>query len=132
MITLHDAVDDVTIELPDDLFWVDEFEWDKIAQAQEYLVGGSLLIEESEKLAGRTITLAGMPDMGWVPRSTVLALQARRDLPGRQFTLTLKDSRQFTVVFNRASGAVEAEPVLPWKQTETGDWYSLTLRFTEV
>jgi len=133
MITLYDASDDITIELPDDLHWVDEFDWSPVAQSAEYTLGGCLVIEESAKLAGRPITLGGAhDDMGWVTRETVLALQGRRNIPGRTFTLTLKDARTFTVVFRQSDTPITAVPVLAWNQTESGHWYSLALRFMEV
>jgi hypothetical protein len=133
MITLYDATDDITIELPDDLHWTDEFDWSPIVQSAEYSIGGSLFLEESEMQGGRFITLGGAhEDMGWVGRDVVLALQERRDILGRKFTLTLKDSRQFVVAFRRSDTPLSATPVKLWDQTQSEDLYKIALKFITV
>jgi hypothetical protein len=131
MITLQ--YDAITINLPDDLHWVDEFSWSPVAQTADYSIGGSLFIEESTKLAGRPITLGGAyDDMGWVRRSVVKQLEVARNILGQQFTLTLKDGTVFTVMFRQEAGAVDARPVIAWDQVNDDDWYRLILKFMEV
>lgn len=49
----------VTITLPTDLNWVDEFKWSPVIQSQEYAISGSLVVDDWVKLAGRPITLQG-------------------------------------------------------------------------
>ena len=46
-----------SVELDDQFEWVDEFEWDAIAQEQERSLSGALLVQEGVKLYGRPITL---------------------------------------------------------------------------
>jgi len=46
-----------SVELDDQFEWVDEFEWDAVAQEQERSLTGALLIQEGTKLYGRPITL---------------------------------------------------------------------------
>ncbi len=132
MITLYDAVDDITVELPNDLEWVDEFDWNPVAQAIDYTLTGTLLIDEGTRQAGRFITLEGKEDMGWVTRQVVIALQGRRDISGREFTLTLPDARSFQVMFRQSDTPVQAAAVLPWKQSANEDWYTLSLKFMEI
>jgi hypothetical protein len=122
----------VSIDLPDDLFWSDEFAWSPVGQNAERTLSGVLIIEESVAIAGRPITLEGAEDMAWVTRETVLRLISLRDMTGKTFTLTLKDARTFTVKFNQAAASVDTKPVTPWKQSDDGDWYTLTLRLLEV
>ncbi len=59
------------IELPDDLLWVNEFDWNPVEQNIERSLSGALLVQEQGKLQGRPIVLSGGEDAGWVPRSVV-------------------------------------------------------------
>ena len=48
-------------------------------------------------------------------------------------TITLPDSRQFSVIFDRSNGApVEAQQVLPFAYPEDNEQYFLTLRLLTV
>lgn len=49
----------ITITLPTDLNWTDEYKWTPVVQSQEYAISGSLIVEEWVKQAGRPITLQG-------------------------------------------------------------------------
>jgi len=122
----------ISIDLPDDLYWSDEFTWSPVGQNAERTLNGALIIEESVAIAGRPITLEGAEDMAWVSRETVLQLISLRNMTGQSFTLTLKDAREFTVKFNQATASVDARPVLSWQQAADTDWYKLTLRLLEV
>lgn len=95
--------------LPSGLTWADEHAWSPVAQNTEQTLTGALVLEESAKLAGRPITLAGASDnaqyTAWIcldqpflGYSSLNDLRAALLVPGAQFTLTLHDSRSFTVV----------------------------------
>ena len=129
MITLDDGV--TSIDLPGDLEWVDEFEWSAVVAEQEYTLAGALVVDESERQAGRPITLQG--DYVWITRATVLALRAL-DVSEAQFTLTLEDGRTFTVGWNRASGdsPLVAKPVHYQAPVAVDDWYTIVLRLMEI
>ena len=45
------------LELPGDLVFRDEYSWCEVDRAFEYTLGGTQVIEQSIKLAGRPITL---------------------------------------------------------------------------
>ncbi|WP_420795629.1 hypothetical protein, partial [Endozoicomonas atrinae] len=60
-----------SITLPDDLLWINEFDWNPVEQSQERTLTGALLIQEQSKQYGRSIELSGGQDAGWVTRSTV-------------------------------------------------------------
>ena len=99
-----------SIALPDDLHWTDEHQWSPVARSSEdYSLTGALLVEVSLKLAGRPITLSGGTDR-WISTTTLAALQALNADPLWQGTLTLADSRSFTVMF-RDQG-ITATPVV--------------------
>lgn len=85
------------IKLPDGLRFSDEFAWSPVAQASEYTLTGSLIVEQSTKQAGRPITLVGGKDFAWMTRAEVSTLKALLDT-GAEMTLTLHDARHFTVL----------------------------------
>lgn len=85
------------ITLPQGLRWADEFAWSPVAQASEYTLTGSLIVEQSTKQAGRPITLIGGKNFAWMTRAEVVALKALLDA-GEAMTLTLHDARTFAVI----------------------------------
>lgn len=116
----------------DQLEWVDEFEWDAVAQEQDRSLAGNLIVQEGLKVYGRPITLSSN-GAAWFVLSLVRQLEILRDQPGRVMPLTLPDGREFYVIFNRANGAaLEARPL--WRQVNPGPdaLYELTLRLITV
>jgi hypothetical protein len=104
---------------------------------------GSLIIQESTKLAGRPVTLTGQSDgsdhTAWITRSNLITLHAALTVPGASFTLTLHDTRTFTVVpAQDGNGPISAIPLPAYKSLRPADpssdhWYALqTLRLIEV
>lgn len=120
-----------TIELPDDMTWTDEFTWRAVEQATSYGVTGALFVQATRKLAGRTITLAGDMQSGWLRRDALELLMAAAELAGQQFELTLRGVPR-TVMFDQMRGAVEATAVYDYALPEAGDFYVATVRFIEV
>jgi hypothetical protein len=129
---LFDTESGQSIELPDDLLWVDEHAWTAATANIEYLLTGALLIESAARQAGRPITLVGAPDMAWVQRSTVNHLHEWAQSPDRTLRLELTDGRAFVVRFRHADGAIEAEPVLGFPTSHPDTWYRVTLRLLEA
>ncbi|GAA4648165.1 hypothetical protein GCM10023116_04310 [Kistimonas scapharcae] len=120
------------IELPDDLLWVNEYQWQPVAQETERTLTGALLVQEQAKLYGREIELSG-EQSGWVSRSIIEALKVLEAEAGKIMTLTLADSRTFSVIFDRSNGAaVEAQQVLPYAYPDNDYLYSLTIRLLTV
>ena len=121
------------VTLPGDLIWADEFAWNPVAQSSEYSLTGVPIINESVKQAGRPITLEAK-DSGagyvWVLRSTVLALRTLAETPGWTGTLTLADTRTFSVGF-REEGVL-ADPVRFIAPLGESDAYTLTLKLQTV
>jgi hypothetical protein len=126
------------ISLPDDMEWTDEFAWLPVGQQVEVTLGGSLLVEESQQLAGRPITLEGRMDgntgFALVSRATVLALRALAAAPlTAPLVLTLADTRSFSVRFRHGDGtAVEARAMKHIVPQYSTDLYAITLRLIEV
>ena len=94
-----------TITLPDDLLWINEFEWNPVEQTTERSLTGALLVQEGQIIHGRPIILSGNGEAGWVSRLTVKSLFALTKAANKTMTLTLPDSRQFPGIFDRSNGA---------------------------
>ena len=124
-----------TVDLPNDMFWVDEHKWTPAVAKTTYSLTGALIIEGAAKLTGRPITLQPPSDMAWLPRTVVDTLRQWSATPNRRFKLVLEypsDTRQFTVVFRHQDTPLEAEPVKGFPGHDSADWFKVTLRFTDV
>ena len=116
------------LTLPQDLIWVDEFAWRKVEQTTEYSTTGALLVDQWSKQAGRTMELRGEVDYGWILRGPLETLDAWAAQTELQLTL-LRNGASWSVIFDHASGPVEATPVVPYADPEAVDPYALVLRF---
>jgi hypothetical protein len=129
--------DSTTLELPEDLLWVNEFGFSQVSQATERSLTGAMLIDVAARVGGRRITLAGQEDSAWILRSGLESLQAWAALPGQQFTLTHNGVAR-TVVFDHGtdeeSRAIrQVQPVIPYSDPEPSDYYcNLELNFLEI
>jgi hypothetical protein len=119
------------ISLPADVWWSDEFDWSALEQTAEYSITGALIVDQGVRLAGRQITLASADRGGWVPRSTVLALQAQRAAIGTSYTLTLADGRIYTVIHD-AARQMQAAPVRPAYDMTDDTQYRVTIPLIEI
>lgn len=120
-----------TLALPDDATWPDEHTWQAVEQRQQYSITGALIVEAASKQAGRPITVECAEDFGWMTRADIVTLRTWANLAGQQFTLLLR-GQTFTVVFDHARGALDAEPVWDVSDPVGTDFYTATLRFLEV
>lgn len=121
-----------SIELDDQFEWVDEFEWDAVAQEQDRSLAGNLLVQEGLKVHGRPITLRANGGV-WTPLSTVRSLEVLRDQVGRVMPLTLPDGRIYSVIFNRADGPpLEATPIERLVNPGPDEPYDVSIRLITV
>ena len=122
-----------TITLPDDLLWINEFEWNPVEQTNERSLTGALLEQEGLLVHGRSIVLSGNGKAGWVSRLTVKSLFALSKAVNKTMTLALPDNRQFSVIFDRSNEApIEAQQFMPFAYPDDSDQYLLTLRLLTV
>lgn len=127
------------ITLPEDLEWVDEFEWSPVVQAVEPNLGGGLVIEEQALLTGRPITLRSVQDgnrySALAARSVVEQLYTLASTTRTQanpMALTLPDGRTTTVLWRHTERGFEARP---WKHVVPqlpDSRYLITLRLIAV
>lgn len=116
----------------DQMEWVDQFDWDPVAQVQDRSLKGALIIQEGVKLYGRPITLASNGG-AWFTLETVRALEALRDQPGIVMPLTLQDGSEHFVTWNRAEGSpLQATQVFRRSNPSPDCEYELTLRLITV
>jgi hypothetical protein len=120
------------VALPDDLVWIDEFEFTAVAQRTGRTVTGALYVEEVALSAGRPLTLQGGDDRAWIARSVLETLRTWAQTPNTLLTLNLRGT-DYSVVFDRQGGKpVEARAVMPLADNDPADAFVVTLHFLVV
>ncbi len=121
------------LALPDDLIWVDEFEYTDVVQNQQRSLTGALLVQESTKLKGRSIQLQGDDTSGWATRATIVSLQALVDTVDNDMVLVIHGV-SYTVRFNRSGGTspVVARPIIDCTNPDAQDPYSVKVSLMTV
>jgi hypothetical protein len=120
-----------TVDLPSDLRWTDEFDWNAVEQTAVRTLTGSLVVSSAARVGGRPVTLQAEDESSaWATAATVAALRNLTVIPGRTMTLTLQGVAR-TVIFRHHDGAaLEATPIVYYR--DGADWYAVTLRLMEV
>lgn len=121
-----------TLNLPVDIGWVNEFDWQQVVQRERYGLTGSLILQSAVKAKGRPIVLQGTQDSAWLDRATLETLLAWKAFPGRVMSLVVRGGAARNVVFDHAAGPIQATPVIDYDIPEAADDYVVTLRFIEV
>ncbi|MDO4434376.1 MAG: hypothetical protein Q4B82_07345 [Alysiella sp.] len=120
-----------SIELPQDLRWIDEHDWSAIAQTSpERTLSGTQIIQQGVKQAGRPITLSA--DYVWLPLSTIQKLRDWTDIPELKMTYTHYDGRTFQVIFALHEQALKAEPVHFSTPELADERYTATIKLITV
>lgn len=128
-ITITDGT--TTIELHDDLQWIDEFDWSEVEQSKEYSLTGALIIQQGVKAKGRPITLQSN-GAAWVTRSVVEALQAFYNAPDKTFTLTIH-STDYSFQFERPGGLKASEVLRRARHVQGADhFFTIEIKGFEV
>lgn len=123
------------IELDDELYPSDEHEWSSLVSSTKYALDGTMIIEQSTRLAGRPYTMQAPSDMGFLTRSTVNALKAERDTLGATFWLDYRTDGQVKrvkVIFDTTQEAITAKPLKEFISPSLDDLFKVTLRFLEI
>lgn len=122
-----------TVELPDDLFWTDEYLWQATEQSVTRTITGAQIIQSAARLSGRHVTLQAPDDAhAWITRSALETLRGWATTPANVFTLAGLRGVSRQVVFRHADTAITANPVQHFSDAAAGDFYVATLRFMEV
>jgi len=130
--TINLTVGATVVELPDDLYWEDEFDWHPVEQSAERTITGGLVLQVAARAAGRPITLRPFdPGSAWMLASTLQQLTTWAAMPGLELSLLLRGVTR-TVVMRHQDVAIDAEPVQHYDDLQPGDFYLTTLRFLTV
>lgn len=118
-----------SIALPDDIIWLDEFDFDRTLQSVSRSAGGRHIVQYGALYSGRPITLK----CHWLNKTALDALIALRDTAGSQMALIMPDARAFNVMFrSHESGAISAPPVIDYPTYSASDLFDVTLKLMEV
>lgn len=121
--------------LSDSLYPEGEHDWSAIVSNTKYALDGIMIVEQSERKAGRPYVMQAPDGHGVLSRATVNALKSERDKLGATFWLDyLADGavKRVKVMFDTTSEAIEAKPVKNTTSPELTDYYNVTLRFLEI
>lgn len=119
----------ITHILPRNLWWKDEYQWEPVTQQRNRALDGSLHIQETEKVAGRPITLTG----AWVERQALQTLHGQALNTTEPMELKLDDGRTLQVRWRRGDQpALRGEPVHPSTAPPEDHLYKVTLRLITV
>lgn len=122
------------INLGEDVYWQDEFNWTPVAQTVKRSLDGTLVIERISPITtGRPLTVF----CDWVSWAVVKAVEEKKDAVVQEaMLLTLIDGRQFNVMFRHQDGPpMIVSPVLErpdYINQVYPDYYLLTLNLFEV
>lgn len=127
----------VSIELPYDLYPIDDLNWSPITATGVYTLSGAYDVQQAVKLAGKPMTLksdAGQ-GLGLITRDTVNQLHEQAAIPEATFALEyLADgvTKIVNVMFDHASNPIEAEPFKGFNSPNLEDYFAVTLKFKTV
>ena len=124
------------IELDDELYPSDEHDWSSLVSSTKYALDGTMIVEQSMRLAGKPYTMQAPSDMGYLTRSTVNALKAERDKLGATFWLDYRADgvvKRVKVIFDTTGDdAITANPFKEFISPSLDDLFVVTLRFLEI
>ena len=122
------------ITLPEDLVWVNEYNWSPVVQDAKKSVTGALIIQEAKQLTGRSIVLSGAENAAWIDRATLDALQVKSDTVDLAMVLT-HNSTAYNVMFDRSSNSdtgITVKEVYPVANPTSDHVYQITLKLIEI
>ena len=123
----------VTVPLPSDLYWADEFAWQPVVQTAERTITGALVLQQAARTAGRPITLRSFSESsGWVTRAAMGALREWASIPQCEMVLSYREN-SYNVTWRHHDGnALEATPVVWFSDAQNDDYYTATLNLMEI
>jgi len=119
-----------TFTLPAELIWIDEFSWQESVSTMKRTIGGLPIVNRSQRLKSRPITLSG--EQSWITRSSLVTLQSM--VNHSTYSLKLHDNRIFQVEWRFWDDPVlDVEQLFPIAyQTDTTYWMIRALKLVTV
>ncbi len=119
------------VQLPEGLYWKDEFKGLPFEEREERSITGLLLLFQQEKIGGEPITLASADDKNWITRRALKKLYQWVRQPALKMALSMDsplDSRVFEVSFrNSEPPALDSEEVIDAKPLSDEIYYRVTI-----
>lgn len=135
-ITLENLNTGLKVELPPELFWTDEFQWNKVKGTQRRTITGALEMQVGVAKGGRPITLTAPNDMCWIKRSLLELLYDWANMPNVAFELVLAydnvQPKTLRVAFDVSEEPVMASPVNEYESPRPDDEFIVTLKFLQI
>lgn len=119
-----------SVELSDDLVWIDRYKQSPVAQSAYRTLGGNLVVFSQALLEGRNITLEAQTNMGWLTEEQVAALLDLAKVPGAVYNLTIYNETYKVVFRHHEAPALEMQPIVDG--AEPSGWYTGTIKLTTV
>lgn len=125
-----------TLDLPDGLFWVNEFDWVPVAQTAIRGLTGTLHPHTlTRKGGGRPIELSADDDV-WITRTDLKTLISWASIPAQKLTLWINGA-SFNVLFDmgidEATSGITSSPLVDYSDIGDEHWHTnITLRFLTV
>jgi hypothetical protein len=114
------------LDLPENLYWKNEFEHQSLAQSIERTVSGGVVVEHSDLTYGQKIKLTG----AWATRAEVVLLKALES--ANEVMTFISNTGTHSVVFDLESGGVDASLLNPEIAPDSDTLYELTLNLLTV
>lgn len=115
------------LELPQNLYWQNEFGHKPVAQSSDRTVSGGVVVESIALSYGQRIILMG----AWATRLEMLALKAI-EATNAKMIFTDGLGQTYSVVFDIDAGGVQGELVLPEDQPKDDTLYELKIHLLTV
>lgn len=125
------------IELPYDLYPIDDLNWSPVVSTTTYLLNGAYDVQQGVKKAGKPITLQSNESLGLgaVTRDVVNSLHTQCAIPETFFTMQYEadgETKEIDVMFDHTQTPIEAKPVKEFNSPHSGDYFWVTVRFRTV
>ena len=114
------------LDLPENLYWQNEFEHKNLAQSVERTVSGGAVIEHAPLSYGQKIKLTG----AWATRAEITVLKALES--ANAVMSFVSNNGTHSVVFDIESGGVEANLLSPEVAPTSDTLYELTINLLTV
>jgi hypothetical protein len=114
------------LNLPENLYWQNEFEHKNLAQSVERTVSGGAVVEHAPLSYGQTIKLTG----AWATRAEVIALKMLENV--NAVMSFISGSGTHSVVFDIEAGGVVANLLSPEVSPKSDTQYELTINLLTV
>jgi hypothetical protein len=114
------------ITLHEQTLWLNEYDYSAISHNQQFTLSGRQVIQSFKRQTGQEIVL----DCRWLTKAVLDDLLAIDN--DNIMLLTLPDTRQFNVIFDRRKQPIESEPILRKSDPADTDVFQVKLNLITV